>query len=78
MGDGNWHRGIGDSWYRGEVGGGDGSGVQMVLGWGWSTLELYGVDMMVLIGSSYSTGVSEWGSDNDSRNRCRGVLFQRG
>ena len=51
----------------------------MVLGCGWSTLEsVYGVDMTVLIGSSYSTGVSEWGSDSGSRNRCKGVLFQRG
>ena len=29
------------------------------------------------IGSSYGTGVSEWGSDSDSRSRCRGVLFLR-
>ena len=28
-------------------------------------------------GSSYSTGVSEWGSDSDSRSRYRGVLFLR-
>ena len=69
---------MGDGWYWGEVGGGEGSGVQMALGCGWSTLELYGVDMTVLIGSSYSTGVSEWGSDSGSRNRCKGVLFQRG
>ena len=30
------------------------------------------------IGSSYSIGVSEWGSGSDSRCRCTGVLFQRG
>ena len=29
------------------------------------------------IGSSYSSGVSEWGSDSDSRSRCKGVLFLR-
>ena len=49
IGDGDWHWGIGDGWYRGEVGGGgEGSGVQMALGWGWSTLELYGVDMAMV------------------------------
>ena len=77
MGDGDWHWGMGDGWYCGEVGGGEGSGVQMALGWGWSTLELYRVDMMVLIESSYSIGVSEWGSNSDSRSRCREVLFLR-
>ena len=29
------------------------------------------------IGSSYSIGVSEWGSDSDSRSRYREVLFLR-
>ena len=36
------------------------------------------MDTTVLIGSSYSIGVSEWGSDSGSRNRCKGVLFWRG
>ena len=31
------------------MGGGEGSGVQIALGWGWSTLELYGVDMTVVL-----------------------------
>ena len=30
------------------------------------------------IGSGCSIGGSEWGSDSDSRCRCRGVLFLRG
>ena len=30
-----------------------------------------------VIGSSCSSGVSEWGNGNGSRSMCRGFLFQR-
>ena len=35
------------------------------------------MDIVVVIGSSCSIGVNEWGSGSDSRSRCRGVLFLR-